>query len=288
LSKKELEDELKTLQENLQAEMALREKFMQQITTLESKLKKATEELTALQSRSYSPSDSFSSTPLTPTLSNQVSLGSNSNTSNPTSAPAKSNLPTNPSSNALPSTSQSSWKRAQRPSETEDEVQEKKTSNEQKSPPQSLTTVRMDTSPPSQSPTTGQPSQTNVPTDTTSLKEDFQFSEGNSPTNDLEKNPVIREGWLEKKGQNRRNWNKRWFILRKGLLSYYKTQDPKTLKGRVSLIRSSLLTHAEKNGVEKPNVFAIRNPERDFIIRGKSLEEKEEWVQSIRQCILDD
>lgn len=35
----------------------------------------------------------------------------------------------------------------------------------------------------------------------------------------------VLEGQLEKKGQSRRNWNVRWFILTQGQLSYYKKKE---------------------------------------------------------------
>jgi len=98
--------------------------------------------------------------------------------------------------------------------------------------------------------------------------------------------PIIKEGWLEKKGQTRRNWNKRWFVLRGSTLSYYAAQDYKVLKGRVNLVGSRVLTHAVKRGEEKPLIFAIRNPDRDFIIRASGLDEKDSWIKVIKENIV--
>ena len=33
---------------------------------------------------------------------------------------------------------------------------------------------------------------------------------------------IIKEGWLVKEGLHRKSWKKRWFVLRKGVLSYSK------------------------------------------------------------------
>ena len=35
---------------------------------------------------------------------------------------------------------------------------------------------------------------------------------------------VVMEGWLLKKGEVRKNWTKRWFVLKYGSLAYFKTQ----------------------------------------------------------------
>ena len=35
---------------------------------------------------------------------------------------------------------------------------------------------------------------------------------------------VVKEGWLTKKGEVRKNWLKRWWVLKYGSLAYFKTQ----------------------------------------------------------------
>lgn len=40
--------------------------------------------------------------------------------------------------------------------------------------------------------------------------------------------------------------------------------------------------------MEKPNIFAVRNPERDFIMRGILPDDKEEWVQALKGNIIED
>ena len=42
---------------------------------------------------------------------------------------------------------------------------------------------------------------------------------------------VLKKGFLEKKGHVRRNWRRRWFILKRTILTYYST-DKKILKVR--------------------------------------------------------
>ena len=56
-------------------------------------------------------------------------------------------------------------------------------------------------------------------------KEDVDSEGENRPPpipeeSELEK--AIKSGYLKKKGEQRRNWKKRWFVLRPEKLSYYK------------------------------------------------------------------
>lgn len=46
-----------------------------------------------------------------------------------------------------------------------------------------------------------------------------------------------------------------------------------------------ILTHAVKNGEEKPLIFAIRNPDRDFIMRADSIDEKEAWIKAFKDTM---
>ena len=48
---------------------------------------------------------------------------------------------------------------------------------------------------------------------------------------------VLKKGFLEKKGHVRRNWRRRWFILKKTILTYYST-DKKAVKVRGNLSRN--------------------------------------------------
>nr|XP_057939394.1 differentially expressed in FDCP 6 homolog isoform X3 [Doryrhamphus excisus] len=46
---------------------------------------------------------------------------------------------------------------------------------------------------------------------------------------------VLKEGYLWKKGQLRRNWKERWFTLRPSNLSYYTGEDRKECQGKITL-----------------------------------------------------
>lgn len=43
------------------------------------------------------------------------------------------------------------------------------------------------------------------------------------------------QGYLWKKGQLRRNWSERWFMLKPSVLSYYMSEERKEKKGSIAL-----------------------------------------------------
>ena len=52
---------------------------------------------------------------------------------------------------------------------------------------------------------------------------------------------VVKEGWLQKKGEKRRNWTKRWFVLKYGSLAYFKTQGKLGVSEECGIIRGLYL-----------------------------------------------
>uniref|UniRef100_A0A8C3Q7T4 DEF6 guanine nucleotide exchange factor n=1 Tax=Geospiza parvula TaxID=87175 RepID=A0A8C3Q7T4_GEOPR len=46
---------------------------------------------------------------------------------------------------------------------------------------------------------------------------------------------VLKQGYLWKKGQLRRNWSERWFMLKPSALSYYMSEERKEKKGSITL-----------------------------------------------------
>lgn len=43
------------------------------------------------------------------------------------------------------------------------------------------------------------------------------------------------QGYLWKRGQLRRNWSERWFMLKPSVLSYYMSEERKEKKGSIAL-----------------------------------------------------
>lgn len=63
---------------------------------------------------------------------------------------------------------------------------------------------------------------------------------------DLKQEEIIHSGWLHKMGGargGRRNWKKRWFVLKTGCLFYYKSPNDSVLMGVMPLDASALYDH---------------------------------------------
>ena len=54
-------------------------------------------------------------------------------------------------------------------------------------------------------------------------------------------NGVIMKGWLTKQGHFRKNWKRRFFVLKANSLHYYRTRDLLEKKGQLVLNRNSKL-----------------------------------------------
>ncbi|KAF2068734.1 hypothetical protein CYY_009944 [Polysphondylium violaceum] len=95
---------------------------------------------------------------------------------------------------------------------------------------------------------------------------------------------IVKQGYLTKKGAMRRNWTKRWFVLKQGYLFYFKTSKDKKPKGIIQLLNVSVA-----RSFYKPNCMAIRSAvdkeDREFLICATTQVELEDWISNISKCI---
>nr|QCW06540.1 serine/threonine kinase AKT [Pinctada imbricata] len=103
--------------------------------------------------------------------------------------------------------------------------------------------------------------------------------------------PVVKEGYLWKRGEHIKNWRKRYFILRKdGSFLGYRAKPEHGLGDPLNdfTVRDCQLMKQEK---PKPNTFIIRGlqwtvvVERMFCV--ESAEEREDWIAAIRSVAED-
>jgi len=104
-----------------------------------------------------------------------------------------------------------------------------------------------------------------------------------SSAQDVSAVPREKEGWLMKKGQKRRNWTKRWFVLKPGNLSYYTDQKKKTLKGTMPLNEKTLTEDSDT----KPFCFYVENADRKTFVTAKDEQERKEWIIAINFSMLN-
>ncbi|OJA17147.1 hypothetical protein AZE42_05100 [Rhizopogon vesiculosus] len=91
---------------------------------------------------------------------------------------------------------------------------------------------------------------------------------------------MIKSGYLWKKGERRKTWKKRWFVLRPAHLAYYKTNAEYQLLRLLDLsdVHSCTPVTLKKHN----NTFGVVSAVRTFYLQAESPEEVHRWVQVIQ------
>ncbi|KAJ3714055.1 hypothetical protein C8R42DRAFT_698634 [Lentinula raphanica] len=93
---------------------------------------------------------------------------------------------------------------------------------------------------------------------------------------------VIKTGYLWKKGERRKTWKKRWFVLRPAHLAYYKTAAEYQLLRLLELADVHSCTPVSLKKHE--NAFGLVSPVRTFYLQAKTPAEVQEWVAAIEEA----
>ncbi|XP_076012355.1 switch-associated protein 70 [Genypterus blacodes] len=95
---------------------------------------------------------------------------------------------------------------------------------------------------------------------------------------------VLKQGYMMKKGQKRKNWAERWFVLRPNSLSYYLSEDLADNKGDMCVdSNSSVESLPDREG--KRCLFVVKCADRSLEISASDKKKKQEWIQAIQTCI---
>ncbi|KAJ6244831.1 sesquipedalian [Anaeramoeba flamelloides] len=89
---------------------------------------------------------------------------------------------------------------------------------------------------------------------------------------------VTKEGFLKKRGNNRKNWKKRWFKLHDCKLSYYDNKTKKKQKGFVYLEDCDIQVVSVHRNLFQ---IGVRDKRRKYLIHAYSKTEMYEWIGSI-------
>jgi len=102
------------------------------------------------------------------------------------------------------------------------------------------------------------------------------------------RDPIVHRGWLEKKGQKRRNWKRRYMTLNEDdlTLTYFENDidGGSNKKGEVNLKNAKV----EKiDGKSHDHCFVIvdENGTRDFLLAAPTNEDCEIWIQHIQDIL---
>ncbi|KAI8461151.1 hypothetical protein BY996DRAFT_4573842 [Phakopsora pachyrhizi] len=111
---------------------------------------------------------------------------------------------------------------------------------------------------------------------------DQNSNEHYSRFGDMENEAILHYGYLDKKGERRKTWKNRWFVLRKTTLVYYKNEKEYRLLRMIPL--TDIHTCAEVQVKHHDNTFGIVTLTRTYYVRSKSRSERDQWIQKITQA----
>lgn len=95
----------------------------------------------------------------------------------------------------------------------------------------------------------------------------------------LQHEHLIKSGYLSKKQERRKNWKRRWFVLRSTKLAYYKSDKEYELLKILDM--NDIHAVAEVKLKNKHNVFGIVTHKRTYYVQAASKKELDEWVEAI-------
>ncbi|CAG07470.1 unnamed protein product, partial [Tetraodon nigroviridis] len=88
---------------------------------------------------------------------------------------------------------------------------------------------------------------------------------------------VLKEGYLWKKGQLRRNWKERWFTLRPSYLSYYTGEDRKDCQGSIVLDENCCVeVLPDRDG--KRCMFCLKTLSKTYEMSASDTKQRQEWT----------
>lgn len=93
---------------------------------------------------------------------------------------------------------------------------------------------------------------------------------------------IIRSGYLWKKGERRKAWKKRWFVLRSAHLVYYKSSAEYQLLQLLDL--GDVHTCTPVTLKRHDNTFCIVSPKRTYYLQAGSPKEVQDWVKAVNEA----
>ncbi|KAG2382786.1 hypothetical protein C9374_004753 [Naegleria lovaniensis] len=99
---------------------------------------------------------------------------------------------------------------------------------------------------------------------------------------------VIRSAFCEKRGTSRKSWKKRYFILFKDFLLYYKSKDGSEKPKGIQYLDVSTTAELIDSEERKGKLFVIKSANRALYCCAESDEERFAWIQSINNLLRHD
>ncbi|KAG9334509.1 hypothetical protein JZ751_007592 [Albula glossodonta] len=95
---------------------------------------------------------------------------------------------------------------------------------------------------------------------------------------------VLKEGYLWKRGQLRRNWMERWFTLKPSMLAYFTSEDRKERKGSITLDGNCCVeTLPDKDG--KRCMFCLKTTSKSYEMSASDTKQRQEWTAAMQTAM---
>ncbi|XP_053706438.1 differentially expressed in FDCP 6 homolog isoform X3 [Synchiropus splendidus] len=95
---------------------------------------------------------------------------------------------------------------------------------------------------------------------------------------------VLKEGYMWKKGQLRRNWKERWFTLRPSNFSYYTSEDRRDCQGNIGLDGNCCVeVLPDRDG--KRCMFCLKTLSKTYEMSASDTKQRQEWTTAIQTAI---
>ncbi|TKY90179.1 hypothetical protein EX895_000177 [Sporisorium graminicola] len=114
-------------------------------------------------------------------------------------------------------------------------------------------------------------------------EEDGDDLDGSEAHHNMINETTVKSGYLEKKGEKRKTWKKRWFVLRSSKLAYYKNEKEYQLLRFIDV--GDIKTVASVELKKSVNTFGIVTPKRTFYVRASSRPEMESWIKVLNEVM---
>ncbi|KAM8977262.1 differentially expressed in FDCP 6 homolog [Pelodytes ibericus] len=95
---------------------------------------------------------------------------------------------------------------------------------------------------------------------------------------------VLKQGYLLKKGNLRRTWTERWFVLKPGSLCYYVSEECKEMKGSIAVDKDcGVEILPDRDG--RRCMFCVKTTTKTHEMSASDTKHRQEWLTAIQTAI---
>ncbi|ETO12390.1 Rho GTPase activating protein, partial [Reticulomyxa filosa] len=96
----------------------------------------------------------------------------------------------------------------------------------------------------------------------------------------------LHQGWLVKRGEMRKSWKKRWFVVfDTHEMRYYDNEQNMTPMGLIKLHEVLLMCPGDEDQYTLPYTVQLLTPDRNWVLAAKSQQQRDEWLLRLKEAI---